>query len=123
MPPLSRFATGRAALLGDAAHAMTPNLGQGANQALEDAVTLAVLLDASPDVESALAAYDEQRRPRTRMIARRSRRIGAVAQWHSPPATALRDLMLRLTPGSATLDALAPVLVWQPPDSGDRTAN
>ncbi|MEU7428317.1 FAD-dependent monooxygenase [Streptomyces sp. NPDC040750] len=121
LPPLSHFVTGRAALLGDAAHAMTPNLGQGANQALEDAVTLAALLDTRPEVESALAAYDEQRRPRTRMIARRSRRIGAVAQWHSPAATALRDLMLRMTPGSATLNALTPVLDWQPPDRSTYT--
>ncbi|MFH9663210.1 FAD-dependent monooxygenase [Streptomyces sp. NPDC017248] len=115
LPPLAGFVTGRAALLGDAAHAMTPNLGQGANQALEDAVTLAALLDSSPDVATALAAYDRHRRPRTQMITRRSRRIGTVAQWHSAPATALRDLMLRLTPGSAALNALTPVLDWQPP--------
>ncbi|MGW2633592.1 FAD-dependent monooxygenase [Streptomyces chattanoogensis] len=115
LPPLASFVTGRAALLGDAAHAMTPNLGQGANQALEDAVTLAGLLDAYPDVESALATYDRHRRPRTQMIARRSHRIGIVAQWHSAPAAALRDLMLRLPPGSAMLNALTPILSWQPP--------
>ncbi|MFF8952834.1 FAD-dependent monooxygenase [Streptomyces sp. NPDC014940] len=122
LPPLASFVTGRAALLGDAAHAMTPNLGQGANQALEDAVTLAALLDAHPDVESALAAYDECRRPRTRMIARRSERIGAVAQWHSAPATVLRDLMLRMTPASALVDALTPILDWQPPGRDGPTA-
>ncbi|MEU6658701.1 FAD-dependent monooxygenase [Streptomyces sp. NPDC046821] len=116
LPPLASFVTGRAALLGDAAHAMTPNMGQGANQALEDAVTLAVLLDASPDVESGLAAYDRHRRPRTQLIARRSRWIGIAAQWHSAPAATLRDLMLRRTPGSTMLNALAPVLNWQPPD-------
>ncbi|GAU70569.1 putative oxidoreductase [Streptomyces sp. NBRC 110611] len=116
LPPLASFVTGRAALLGDAAHAMTPNLGQGANQALEDAVTLAVLLDASPDVESALAAYDRHRRPRTQLIARRSHRIGVTAQWRSAPATTLRDLTLRRTPGSAMLHALTPILSWQSPD-------
>lgn len=115
LPPLASFVTGRAVLLGDAAHAMTPNLGQGANQALEDAVTLALLLDAYPDTESALAAYDRHRRPRTQLIARRSDRIGVAAQWHSAPATALRDLMLRLTPGSTVLNALTPILGWQPP--------
>ncbi|MEU9121587.1 FAD-dependent monooxygenase [Streptomyces sp. NPDC048506] len=120
LPPLASFVTGRAALLGDAAHAMTPNLGQGANQALEDAVTLAALLDAHPDVESALAAYDRDRRPRTQLIARRSHRIGTVAQWHSAPAAALRDLVLRLAPGSAMLNALAPVLSWQPPATVSR---
>ncbi|GAA0416224.1 FAD-dependent monooxygenase [Streptomyces luteireticuli] len=115
LPPLAGFVTGRAALLGDAAHAMTPNLGQGANQAVEDAVTLAALLDAYPDVESALAAYDRHRRPRTQLIARRSHWIGVAAQCRPAPAAALRDLMLRLTPGSAALNALAPVLGWQPP--------
>ncbi|WP_037682569.1 FAD-dependent monooxygenase [Streptomyces cellulosae] len=123
LPPLPSFVTGRAALLGDAAHAMTPNLGQGANQALEDAVTLAVLLDAYPDVESALAAYDRRRRPRTQRIARRSHRIGIAAQWHSAPAAALRDLLLRLAPGSAMLNALAPVLSWQPPGRDDLFAS
>lgn len=55
--PLPRFHAGRVALLGDAAHAMTPNLGQGGCQAVEDAVVLAHLLARDPDVPSALAAY------------------------------------------------------------------
>ncbi|MGW5372593.1 monooxygenase, partial [Streptomyces sp. NPDC004011] len=101
---------------------MTPNLGQGANQALEDAVTLAALLSAHPDVGSALAAYDECRRPRTQMIARRSERIGTVAQWHSAPATVLRDLVLRMTPASALVDALTPILDWRPPGRDAPTA-
>ncbi|MEU8975135.1 FAD-dependent monooxygenase [Streptomyces monashensis] len=121
LPPLATFVSGRAVLLGDAAHAMTPNLGQGANQALEDAVTLAACLDTHPGVESALAAYDRHRRPRTQWIARRSQRIGSAAQWHSAPATALRDLLLRLTPGSAVLNTLTPVLDWQPPGRDDLT--
>ncbi|OAR25725.1 monooxygenase [Streptomyces sp. ERV7] len=123
LPPLASFVTGRAVLLGDAAHAMTPNLGQGANQALEDAVTLAALLDAHSDVESALASYDHHRRPRTQLIGRRSDRIGVAAQWQSAPATALRDLMVRLTPGSALLNSLAPILDWQPPGRDDPLAD
>lgn len=115
LPPLDTFARGRCVLLGDAAHAMTPNLGQGANQALEDAVTLAALLAAHPDVQSALASYDRERRARTQMIAQRSRRIGTVAQWSSAPARLARDWLLRLAPSSALLNALGPVLTWQPP--------
>ena len=71
--PLSSFTRGRTVLLGDAAHAMTPNLGQGAGQALEDAATLALLLrGASADeLGAVLARYSEIRRKRTGPIVRR----------------------------------------------------
>lgn len=64
--PLTRWTNGRLALLGDAAHAMLPHLGQGANQSIEDAVGLAAILAASRRVEvsTALAAYETLRRPR-----------------------------------------------------------
>jgi 2-polyprenyl-6-methoxyphenol hydroxylase-like FAD-dependent oxidoreductase len=116
LPPLSSYVLGRVALLGDAAHAMTPNMGQGANQGLEDAVTLAALLDRSDAVPAALAEYDRIRRPRTQDIARRSRRIGIAAHLSSAPAVLVRDTLLRLTPGRAMLGSFAPALTWQPPE-------
>lgn len=115
LPPLKTFVQGRVALLGDAAHAMTPNMGQGANQALEDAVTLAALLDSHADVPSALVAYDKERRPRAQSIARRSHQIGVIAQWSWGPAAAARNALLRLTPESATLRSFDAALSWQPP--------
>ncbi|RDI49768.1 FAD-dependent monooxygenase [Nocardia mexicana] len=115
LPDLPAFVHGRVALLGDAAHAMTPNVGQGANQALEDAVALAALLDRHP-IEAALATYDRLRRPHTQAIVRRSRRVGAVAQWSWRPATMLRDTVVRRTPGKAGLRSLAPILDWGPPE-------
>ncbi|WP_406232944.1 FAD-dependent monooxygenase [Nocardia sp. NBC_01009] len=109
LPPLKTYATGRIALIGDAAHAMTPNLGQGACQALEDAVTLARVAAEDGD----LARYDAQRRPRTQMIVKRSRVIGAVGQLSSPLAVLARNALLRLTPPSVQLKSLAPVLDWE----------
>ncbi|WP_410876637.1 FAD-dependent monooxygenase [Nocardia sp. A7] len=108
LPALPSFTSGRIALLGDAAHAMTPNLGQGGCQALEDAVVLAGLAG-EPD---GLARYDRERRTRTQMITRRSARIGTVAQLSARPLVALRNTALRLTPTSAQLRSMAEILDW-----------
>jgi salicylate hydroxylase len=78
--PLPRWTSGRLTLLGDAAHPMLPHLGQGVNQALEDALALATLLGASASsagVPRALAAYERLRRDRTARVQLGSRRQGA----------------------------------------------
>ncbi|MEV6070725.1 FAD-dependent monooxygenase [Nocardia sp. NPDC052001] len=109
LPALTTYVAGRIALIGDAAHAMTPNLGQGACQALEDAVVLARVATADKD----LTRYDAERRPRTQMIAARSGKIGSVAQLASAPAVFIRNAVLRLIPSSAQSKALGPVLDWE----------
>jgi salicylate hydroxylase len=78
--PLARWSDGRLTLLGDAAHPMLPHLGQGVNQALEDAVALATLLGACFDpagIPRALALYEQLRRERTARVQLGSRRNGA----------------------------------------------
>ncbi len=115
LPDLPSFVKARVALLGDAAHAMTPNLGQGACQALEDAATLASFVDRY-DVASALVRYDAARRRRTQAVARLSRRIGDIGQWSSPVAVAVRDRLLPLIPASVTTRSLGSVLEWSVPD-------
>lgn len=81
LDPLPTFVRGRVALLGDAAHAQTPDLGQGACQAIEDAVVLAAAL-AHGDVPAALAGYDAARRPRTQAIARAGRQQAELNERH-----------------------------------------
>ena len=82
--PIKRWSDGRVTLLGDAAHPMTPNLGQGAAMAVEDAVTLAKCLSEVEDVPSALRAYEQRRVGRTRSFTNRSRWIGTMEQWTNP---------------------------------------
>jgi 2-polyprenyl-6-methoxyphenol hydroxylase-like FAD-dependent oxidoreductase len=104
--PTDRWGSGRITLLGDAAHPMTPNLGQGACQAIEDALVLAHHLSAGPDIALSLRRYESERIPRTRSIVTASRRVGALFQVESPAFCRLRNAMLRLTPLSVTYRSL-----------------
>ncbi|MGY0390393.1 FAD-dependent oxidoreductase [Nocardioides sp. WG-D5] len=102
--PLKRFDHGRVVLLGDAAHATTPNLGQGACAAIEDAAVLAAQLAGHARVESALVAYDRIRRPATQRLIRASRLVGVLGQVENGPVVAARDT------GLAGLGAIAGLL-------------
>jgi 2-polyprenyl-6-methoxyphenol hydroxylase-like FAD-dependent oxidoreductase len=104
----------RIALVGDAAHAMTPNLGQGAGQALEDAVTLVADV-AGGDLAGGLARYDAVRRPRGAAYVRDSRRVGQVFGATGRVVCTLRDLVLRATPGGVALSRAAKTAGWRPP--------
>ena len=90
-PPLRWWGRGRVTLLGDAAHPTTPNLGQGACMALEDAVVLAHCLSTVRPVESALREYERLRIPRTGAIVRDSRRTGRILQLEQPALESVRD--------------------------------
>lgn len=91
--PLLRWFRGRAVLLGDAAHAMLPHHGQGANTTIEDAITLAELLTgAEPgDLQAVLNRYQALRRARTRKIQRSSRVTNDLLHLPDGPALAERD--------------------------------
>ncbi|MEU9109225.1 FAD-dependent oxidoreductase [Streptomyces xanthophaeus] len=106
--PLPRLHHGRIAWIGDAAHAMTPNLGQGGCQAVEDAVILAHLLDRSGPggVPHALAAYSAARRDRTDAIRVRARRAGRLAGLRHPLAAGARNLAVRAMPARIAFRAL-----------------
>lgn len=83
LPPLTRWSRDRVVLLGDAAHAMLPHHGQGANQTIEDAAVLADCLGRSADVDTAVARYERLRRARTRQVQRSS--------WVTSPLLHLPD--------------------------------
>ncbi|MCF2532405.1 FAD-dependent monooxygenase [Yinghuangia soli] len=114
--PLPGYVAGRLVLLGDAAHAMTPHLGQGASIALEDALVLAAVLAGTDDVDAALARYDLARRPRAEAVSRAARRTGRIGQQlQSRPAVALRNLAVRLTPARVALGEMVKHASWTPP--------
>jgi 2-polyprenyl-6-methoxyphenol hydroxylase-like FAD-dependent oxidoreductase len=96
--PIRRWHAGRVVLVGDAAHAMTPNLGQGGGQAIEDAYVLADLLGGHQAPGAALAGYERVRMPRVRWIVNTAWRIGRVAHWENRVARWLRDRALAWTP-------------------------
>jgi 2-polyprenyl-6-methoxyphenol hydroxylase-like FAD-dependent oxidoreductase len=109
-PPLHHWGAGRVTLLGDAAHPMTPNLGQGACQAIEDAVVLRDSLAGNQDVEAALRRYEALRLPRTRRITLQSGRLGRAGQWSMPTACRLRNALAAHMPPGLQLRALEGVV-------------
>jgi 2-polyprenyl-6-methoxyphenol hydroxylase-like FAD-dependent oxidoreductase len=116
LPNLDSYHRGSVILLGDAAHAMTPNLGQGGGQALEDAIVLAAAVSSTGDVAAALARYDHQRRARTQAMCRAAtRQLRFGLQLHNPIAVALRNTAVALTPDRMALLAIARYGKWFPP--------
>lgn len=106
--PVTQWTSARVALLGDAAHPMTPNLGQGACQAIEDAVVLAQLLK-QREVRAALTAYETARVTRANGIVAQAHRFGAMGQLENGLARGLRDGAMRMLGGrlgDAGFDAL-----------------
>jgi 2-polyprenyl-6-methoxyphenol hydroxylase-like FAD-dependent oxidoreductase len=99
-PPADTYARGRVVLIGDAAHPTTPNLGQGANMAIDDAIALARSLRDEMNVSAAWERFQRERLPRTRQIVQRSWSFGQMCLWESTWAVWLRELMVRLTPQS-----------------------
>jgi 2-polyprenyl-6-methoxyphenol hydroxylase-like FAD-dependent oxidoreductase len=103
--PIDRWGRGPVTLLGDAAHPMLPHTGQGAAQALEDAVALGLALGRNEDGPAALRLYERVRGARTRRIVRSGRRIARITTTRNRAIGWLRDTAIGLVPVSTIVAA------------------
>lgn len=100
MEPLKNYSYGNILIIGDAAHAATPNMGQGACQAIEDAVVLARTMAKRPSVQRSFSSFEKKRLARTHYIIRQSGKIGRIAHIQNPFLAKLRDFIMPLLPKS-----------------------
>ena len=115
-----RYMRGRVVIIGDAAHAMLPTIGQGAATALEDGVCVGRMIgapvSAGGDLAAALAAFDQARRPRCRQLSRQASLLARFGfelgdGWRQ----SARNTLLRLVPAQAAFRAGASSTRWTPP--------
>ena len=100
--PLLPWTKGRVAVLGDAAHPVSPNFGQGACLAIEDAVVLAACLEAISDVSDALRLFERARYRRCLEVLLTSREVGRLVQIQNRAFVHLRNQILKLAPSALT---------------------
>ena len=111
--PAERWGEGQVTLLGDAAHPMTPDLGQGACQAIEDAVVLGRSLAPISEtlrapfeaVSTAVSHYSDERRARTAYVSQASLRAGRISRVENPLLLWLRNTTLRMAPKNLLIEA------------------
>jgi 2-polyprenyl-6-methoxyphenol hydroxylase-like FAD-dependent oxidoreductase len=104
--PIRKWTDGRVALLGDAAHPMTPNMGMGGSQAIEDAVVLADALAREPEIARALARYERARVTRANRFVTRSYVMGRVAHAPTAPLRWVRNRLLAAVPARLVARAM-----------------
>jgi 2-polyprenyl-6-methoxyphenol hydroxylase-like FAD-dependent oxidoreductase len=110
--PLRRWASGHVVVVGDAAHASTPHLGQGACQAIEDAVVLGACLAAEPDVPAALRELERRRVDRAARLSLQARRLAQLGRRGGRLMEWARDTTIAHTPPRARHRQLASLFEW-----------
>jgi 2-polyprenyl-6-methoxyphenol hydroxylase-like FAD-dependent oxidoreductase len=113
-PPARRWSRGRVTLVGDAAHPMTPNQGQGACQALEDAVALGQSVQGAPDLPKAFEMYEKRRIHRANRAVAMSRQASRGVHIENALLCALRDGLASALPQSVLLRMLDSTLAAEP---------
>ena len=96
LKPVKQYVFGNVVMIGDAAHATTPNLGQGACQAIEDAVILANCLKENVQVRDAFSSFESKRIKRTHYVVNQSWKMGKMAQMEDEILIAIRNFVVRL---------------------------
>jgi 2-polyprenyl-6-methoxyphenol hydroxylase-like FAD-dependent oxidoreductase len=114
-PALERWYRPRVLLAGDAAHPTTPNLGQGACLALEDAAVLRFCFKQSENVELAFALFERLRKERCRYVVRSSRRAGKFSQNEQPLAMKLRDQIFAMSMKGGRSLAMDKIICYKVP--------
>jgi 2-polyprenyl-6-methoxyphenol hydroxylase-like FAD-dependent oxidoreductase len=112
----ARWFVGRLAILGDAAHAMAPNLGQGANSALVDSAVLYDEIRRAQSLPDALTAWQKRRQPAVRKVAQVSSALGAMAEVTHPVARTLRDRLLLPVASMFSSERAVAQLLQEPPE-------
>lgn len=98
LSPIPSWYSNNLCLIGDAAHATTPNMGQGACQAIEDAYIIGKLLENSRDFNHIFKEFQKIRRPKVDYVVNTSWKIGKISQWEK--GNALRNFFMRFIPES-----------------------
>ncbi|WP_067897866.1 FAD-dependent monooxygenase [Nocardia vaccinii] len=115
LEPLESYIDRRVVLLGDAAHAMTPFLAQGACQAFEDACVLAAQLSGDTEIPTALAGYDRLRRPRSQRVERMARQDPRISLSTNPFTYSLMTGLTSLAGSGIGARKSAHLWDWTPP--------
>ncbi|ERJ60597.1 FAD-dependent monooxygenase [Sphingobacterium paucimobilis] len=108
--PLQHLAYDNILIIGDAGHATTPNMGQGACQAIEDVAVLIDELQQNKTMVEAFRSFEKRRLERTRYITETSRQIGQVAQWENPVLITLRNTLAKGLPNRIKQHSLSKLL-------------
>ncbi|WP_315058717.1 FAD-dependent monooxygenase [Chryseobacterium indoltheticum] len=98
LTPIPKWYAENLCLIGDAAHATTPNMGQGACQSIEDAYVIGKLLGRNRDFNSVFEEFQKIRRKKVDTIVKNSRTIGKISQWEK--GNQLRNFLMRSIPES-----------------------
>ena len=107
--PLPFWGKGVVTLLGDAAHPVLPHTGQGAAQAMVDAVALGQTLGRNGNVEDALRSYERDRRKKTAVLVAQGRRTARIMGTTNPVACRLREVAVRLAPAKTLVRLFAAI--------------